>query len=90
MVDFGIYEFLIPLVNVLYTNTSIPNGESSYISIGVFTLFTETGGKDKLLPYGFRWSKSPVLSDQGAASQDWICKYILFVCFTEYRYDERT
>ena len=74
-VDFGIFGFLIPLVNLLYTNTSIPTGESSYISIGIFTLFTETGGKDKLLPYGFRWSKSPVLSDQGAESQDWICKY---------------
>lgn len=53
MVDFGTFGFLIPLVN-LYKNTSIPTGESSYISIGVFTLFTETGGKDKLLPYGFR------------------------------------
>ena len=46
MVDFGIFGFLIPLVNLLYTNTSIPTGESSYcISIGVFMLFTETGGK---------------------------------------------
>ena len=54
MVDFDIFGFLIPLVNLLYTNTSIPTGESSYISIGVFTLFTEIGGKDKLLPYGFR------------------------------------
>lgn len=34
MVDFGIFGFLIPLVNLLYTNTSIPTGESSYISIG--------------------------------------------------------
>lgn len=70
MMDFDIFGFLIPLINLLYTNTSIPTGESSYISIGVFTLFTETGGKDKLLPYGFRSSKSPVLSVQGGASQD--------------------
>ena len=54
MMDFDIFGFLIPLINLLYTNTSIPTGESSYISIGVFTLFTEIGGKDKLLPYGFR------------------------------------
>ena len=95
MVDFGIFGFLIPLVNLLYTNTSIPTGESSYISIGIFTLFTETGGKDKLLPYGFRWSKSPVLSDRGGASQESLnmnlqINRLLFVCFTENRYDERT